>query len=220
MATLTSKDSYDKIKYSLDLENSSAHFELFEVESVRNNVVLVQAMVDRLFKEDVNYVSITFPSKGSRLEKKTLTNEKGEEETVTYRVHNRVCYIPKQHDVNFVSRNKNGDATYAINLKNFVKFYKCNLDNIIQKNHVGLKDLNNDPDEEGWVTVRNIKRELGVHRRQVLEEAEEVSKRVRNKLRNEFRELNEKDNSDVNSENESDNENENDKDQDDVEASV
>lgn len=213
MATLTSKDSYDKIKYSLDLENSYAHFELFEVESVRNNVVLVQAMVDRLFKEDVNYVTITFPSKGSRLEKKTVTDDNGKEETVTFRVHNRVCYIPKQHEVNFVSRDKNGDTTYAVNLKNFVKFYKCNLDNIIQKSHVGLKGLNNDPDDEGWVTVRNIKKELGTHRKQVLDNAEEVSKRVRNKLRNEFRELNEKENSDLDSENESENENENDQDE-------
>lgn len=183
MATLTSKNSYDKIKYTLDLENSIALFTLIEIESVHNNIILVQTMLKRLEDEDVQTIQMRFESRGRKLITFNKVDENGNQKQVKKMVYNKVCYVPRQFNIDQPAVDGHGTHIYNIDINNFMKFYKANIDTIVKRNMIGSHSLVNEPDEEGWIKVRNLKKEENQLKKSVMQEAIKLAKRVRNKLR-------------------------------------
>lgn len=66
MTTLTSSNSKDSVRYTLDLENSRANFTIESIEILANHLVLVNTMLDRLEGEDIKRIVFSFKSRGGR----------------------------------------------------------------------------------------------------------------------------------------------------------
>lgn len=266
MATLKSNTSCDRIKYTLDLENSTVTFDVESIEILENHMVLINAMLERLLPENIEHVIIPFKTKGGKniekvvIEKvpivdntikrssksvggtKTMAvdlsarqkasdamaifmtkngikdqsfaikmnteKDKDDEEVQEddaeavkaapqqkmkevktkvkqWRWHN-VCYAPKCLDIELKSKDKEGNCVYSIAVRDFMRFYEANLDNVINRNVMNSDSLQNEPDEDGFIVARNSRKEKNSFKRRLDKDINELSTKAYTELKEEM----------------------------------
>ena len=267
MATLKSNTSCDRIKYTLDLENSTVTFDVESIEILENHMVLINAMLERLDPENIEHVIVPFKTKGGKnvekvviekvpivdstvkksstgvggaktvavdlsarqkasdamaifmtkngikdqlfaikVDKETEADkEEAKDEDENAEVEavkaappqkmkevktkvkqwkwNNVCYAPKCLDIELKSKDKEGNCVYSIAVRDFMKFYEANLENIISRNVMNSESLQNEPDDDGFVLARNTKKEKNTFKRRLDKDINELSTRAYNELK-------------------------------------
>ena len=98
-------------------------------------------------------------------------------------VFNSVCFKHSSFDLREESVNNNFDRVISCPVNHFMHFYKANLPYILHRSLMDFVELNNEPDEDGFVQVRNLRREKNNLRKRLYQKMDSITNKARRKLK-------------------------------------
>ena len=150
----------DCFEFDVKQKEKVVHLKPVTIDNVGEHIALLRQLLDKVSKMGINKVLVRFKNRG--IEKKEEIVDETTGEKVMMVIYRNVCVVPKGLQCYEEEVHENMDRTFSCNLDKFVQFYEVNLKNLVTENMISFSDLNNKPDDDGFIQVidkRKIKKE-------------------------------------------------------------